>query len=1021
VLKVQKRPRLRWAAFSFAGLMLLGAASAHAQDFPGVRQGGDGRLVYAPNAAGDRIIDFSHAGYRGGGTVIPTPAATLIAPRPEGDATEVVQTAIDRVSRMTPDAQGFRGVVQLERGVYRLNGRLRIEASGVILRGMGDGADGTVLRAEGTDRTAVVSLEGARGLTLGGEGLAIVAPARTGALTLTLASTTGLAVGRTVVVRRASTADWIAALGMDRFEGWHPDGRLDWTPGSRDVTWTRRILAIDGATITLDAPISMALGGADAPATMTPVSDNGRISGSGIENLSLLSVHDEDRPADEDHAWFGIALDRIEDGWVRDVSASGFVSYVINIGPEAARLTVQDVSATDPTGEIGGYRRRVFHEGGEQVLFNRCASTGGTHDFVLGHIAAGPNVFLDCRAEEARGDSGPMESWASGVLFDNVIVRGGPLRLANRGRDGQGAGWTAANSVLWNCEATVIQADQPPGAYNLAVGCKGFNTGEGIVGAAPAEPGRDIGRGEAVPLRSLYIAQLGERLGQGALAALTPGVYPVPAPGTPRVTEADVADWRRANAPPPAAPPLRIENGRFMIGDAAAWTKSVGFSWYLGQMPAALAPASGVAITRFAPGRDGRGLTDRIPEVIAGLKPGEVFYHHYGLWYDRRRVDHNFYGSPDEPDGEVWGPLMELPWARSGRGRAWDGLSKYDLTRYNPWFFDRVSEFATEADRAGRVLYFNFYFQHWLLESRAHYVDFPWRPVNTIQATGLPNEVPAAAVFYDVSDPVRRDLHQRYIRHSLDVLKDRTNVVYGIDREYTGPLSFVEFWLDTTASWQTENGRKVLISLELPKAETDALLANPRYRPMIAAIGVHDWLYRPDGSLLATEGGLNRASREQITAFAMANRAEGEAVGDAVRRLWTPTPEMAYRAWREYADGYPGLVFLFPQDRFPELTRAIERDIPAADRARTRPDEALAGDHPKAWSRSGPHGETLVYSLDGAPVDLAASRSGRLRQTWVGGGTPIVVEPGPEPLTRLNPPDALQGKPWAVWLTPGDR
>ena len=31
-------------------------------------------------------------------------------------------------------------------------------------------------------------------------------------------------------------------------------------------------------------------------------------------------------------------------------------------------------------------------------------------------------------------------------------------------------------------------------------------------------------------------------------------------------------------------------------------------------------------------------------------------------------------------------------------------------------------------------------------------------------------EVPAANVFYDLSSPVRRDLHRRYIRHALDAL-----------------------------------------------------------------------------------------------------------------------------------------------------------------------------------------------------------------------------------------------------------
>ena len=52
----------------------------------------------------------------------------------------------------------------------------------------------------------------------------------------------------------------------------------------------------------------------------------------------------------------------------------------------------------------------------------------------------------------------------------------------------------------------------------------------------------------------------------------------------------------------------------------------------------------------------------------------------YGLWYDRRRDDHE---RIRRMDGEVWPPFYELPFARSGKETAWDGLSKYDLTKYN--------------------------------------------------------------------------------------------------------------------------------------------------------------------------------------------------------------------------------------------------------------------------------------------------------------------------------------------------
>jgi hypothetical protein len=71
------------------------------------------------------------------------------------------------------------------------------------------------------------------------------------------------------------------------------------------------------------------------------------------------------------------------------------------------------------------------------------------------------------------------------------------------------------------------------------------------------------------------------------------------------------------------------------------------------------------------------------------MKSGDtkILDHNYGLWYDRRRDDHE---RIRRMDGEVWTPFYELPFARSGQGLAWDGLSKYDLTKYNLWYWDRL-------------------------------------------------------------------------------------------------------------------------------------------------------------------------------------------------------------------------------------------------------------------------------------------------------------------------------------------
>ncbi|MBT4485545.1 MAG: peptidoglycan-binding protein, partial [Candidatus Latescibacteria bacterium] len=109
--------------------------------YPGI----DGKLVYLPDEKGNIIPDFSHAGYKNSGVSIPfVPVKEILWPV-EGDDSPNIQSAIDRVSNLPSDEYGFRGAVLLKMGYYELASPLRISASGVVLRGEGQGETGTIL------------------------------------------------------------------------------------------------------------------------------------------------------------------------------------------------------------------------------------------------------------------------------------------------------------------------------------------------------------------------------------------------------------------------------------------------------------------------------------------------------------------------------------------------------------------------------------------------------------------------------------------------------------------------------------------------------------------------------------------------------------------------------------------------------------------------------------------------------------------------------------------------------------
>src|SRR5262249_17298955 len=188
----------------------------------------------------------------------------------------------------------------------------------------------------------------------------------------------------------------------------------------------------------------------------------------------------------------------------------------------------------------------------------------------------------------------------------------------------------------------------------------------------------------------------------------------------------------------PPAKALTVQNGWLVTDGKLLVGGRTGTVWWRGHVLPARAGEPGLGVTRFVPGRGGPGYTADPAELANSMVAGKLalLELHWGLWYDRRRDDHQMVR---RIDGDVWPPFYEQPWARSGKGKAWDGLSKYDLTKFNPWYFGRLKEFADRCDEKGLVLLHQAYFQHNFLEAGAHWADFPWRPANCFQDTGFPH------------------------------------------------------------------------------------------------------------------------------------------------------------------------------------------------------------------------------------------------------------------------------------------
>ncbi len=897
-----------------------------------------GKLVYTADAQGNRIPDFSYCGYKASEQPIPDVAVKVVVPGAKGDATLRIQSALDYVASLPADANGFRGAVLLQKGTYQVFGQLRITASGVVLRG--SGINTTTIVGAGTGRLALIKIVGKNTIANEQTELKITdAYVPVNAMSFHVDQSVNLKDhSNKIIIRRPSTANWIQLLGTDHFGGGIT--ALGWKPGERDVLMDRTITKIEGNTVFIDAPITTALDTTYGGATISFYNNDGRINNCGVENIKLISTYDKANPKDEDHRWNAINLENAEDCWVRQITFQHFAGSAVSVLETSKRITVEDCISLAPVSEIGGQRRYTFLTTGQQILFQRCYAENGYHDFAVGFCAAGPNAFVQCESILPFSFSGAIDSWASAVLFDVVNVDGNALRFGNRYQDGNGAGWAAANSLFWNCSAARIDCYKPPTAQNWAFGSWSQFAGDGYWNES----------NNTITPRSLYYAQLRERLNKNVDAQAQIMDVPTEASSSPSVEVAQqltkealkpklqLKDWIvqaatrtkitidvagaktidqigiKKNSTATLAPALTIKNGVLVRGTAYVVGRRTSVQWWSGGLQSKDIKEARPHITRFVPGRSGRGLTDNLDEVVTEMKTSNTvaLEHNYGLWYDRRRDDHQ---RIRRMDGEVWPPFYELPFARSGKETAWDGLSKYDLTKYNLFYWSRLKQFADLADQNGLVLMHQNYFQHNIIEAGAHYADFPWRTANNINNTGFNEPVNYAGdkrifyakQFYDLSNPVRKELHKKYIRQCLANFKDNNGVIQLIGEEYTGPLHFVKFWLDVIREWEKETGKHPLIALSVTKDVQDSILALPAYAAVVDIIDIRYWHYQADGTAYAPKGGENLAPRQHA-------------------RLLKPKKtsfEQVYRAVKEYRTKYPTKAVMYSGDSYPEFGIAV--------------------------------------------------------------------------------------------------
>ncbi len=480
-----------------------------------------GKLIYKTLEGGDRIMDFSYAGYMGGGVSIPDVPVMITLGPSQGDNSDKIQNAIDEISKMRI-VNGSRGAVLLKPGTYDCENPLTLNTSGVVLRGSGSGANGTILNLTGKPHACITIKGNLSSKIVGGSTTIADSYVPSGKNSFTLTNASGFTVGDTIRITRPITDAWIQFMGMDQLV--RSGKKQTWISG--DISTERVIRKIEKNKITLDVPLNDSY---DAKyiglpgVTVQKISTTGELAQIGIEGFRIVAPAQSVTISEGHHRAF--TMSGIRDGWARNIEIFNTVNSVSVTGK---LITIDNISIIHDVPTLGAAKPADLNGSGQQLLFNRCRITGDNLFFFgTGAKVTGPVVLLNC-VFRGNGWIQPHQRWATGLLIDRCEVPDGGIDFMNRGVMGSGHGWAIGWAVAWNSKARSYLNQMPPGSANWVIGSYGERQRKAIPGSNESgsitydslkmlPEGIYDSHGVPVAPSSLYLAQLLERLGQQAL------------------------------------------------------------------------------------------------------------------------------------------------------------------------------------------------------------------------------------------------------------------------------------------------------------------------------------------------------------------------------------------------------------------------------------------------------------------------------------------------------------------------
>ena len=127
------------------------------------------------------------------------------------------------------------------------------------------------------------------------------------------------------------------------------------------------------------------------------------------------------------------------------------------------------------------------------------------------------------------------------------------------------------------------------------------------------------------------------------------------------------------------------------------------------------------------------------------------------------------------------------PWLRSGPGKALDGKPKFDLTKFNPEYFDRLKD-RLEAARKRGIYVSVMLFEGWAMQRvEEGWKQHPFHPGNNVNnIDGDANGDGKGLEVHELVVDAVTDIQKAYIRKVIDTVNRFDNVLYEISNENHG-------------------------------------------------------------------------------------------------------------------------------------------------------------------------------------------------------------------------------------------